>query len=371
LYSTCLFCHQSLGANERIEHFPVGQRLAFDAGKGRLWVICSNCLRWNLTPLEERWEAIEECERLYRGQPLRTQTDEIGLVKLSDGVQLVRIGEPLRPEFAAWRYGNVFRARLRRTAAWAGGGTAVVAAGVTAGIAAGVTAATLATVSPVLFIVGGNVFNWISLYRANFRPIYVPRDQGRPYTVFRPHLKEVDLAPGPTAGDWVLNFRHALGAEPLTGTRARRALGVLLTRVNARGALRRSTTEAAKTIGKVGGPEAFLAGLAASSHRLAGDYLQRRARFRRHGYNPDAGTYIGSRSEGPRNAGALPFLPFEQRLALEMAVHEEDERRAMEEELAPLEAAWREAEEVAAIADNLTTSPETEAFIREHRSKKD
>lgn len=36
MYSTCLFCKNSLGANEVIEHFPVGRRLAFDAAKGRL-----------------------------------------------------------------------------------------------------------------------------------------------------------------------------------------------------------------------------------------------------------------------------------------------------------------------------------------------
>jgi hypothetical protein len=40
-------------------------------------------------------------------------------------------------------------------------------------------------------------------------------------------------------------------------------------------------------------------------------------------------------------------------LALEMALHEEAERRAMDGELAELEAMWREAEEIAAIADAL------------------
>ena len=40
-------------------------------------------------------------------------------------------------------------------------------------------------------------------------------------------------------------------------------------------------------------------------------------------------------------------------LALEMAAHEDIERRAMEGELAILEAAWRQAEEIASIADNL------------------
>lgn len=31
MYSACLFCHASLGANAAIEHFPVGRRLAFDS----------------------------------------------------------------------------------------------------------------------------------------------------------------------------------------------------------------------------------------------------------------------------------------------------------------------------------------------------
>jgi hypothetical protein len=42
-----------------------------------------------------------------------------------------------------------------------------------------------------------------------------------------------------------------------------------------------------------------------------------------------------------------------------MATHEESERRALEGELSMLEAAWREAEEIAAIADDLFVSDET------------
>ena len=85
MYSTCIFCHASLGRNEAIEHFPVGRRLAFDAAKGRLWVVCRTCERWNLSPLEERWEAIEECERLFRGTKLRVSTDNIGLARVKEG----------------------------------------------------------------------------------------------------------------------------------------------------------------------------------------------------------------------------------------------------------------------------------------------
>lgn len=46
-------------------------------------------------------------------------------------------------------------------------------------------------------------------------------------------------------------------------------------------------------------------------------------------------------------------LPGPQPLAIEMDLHEEAERRALEGELAELERAWVDAEEVAGIADNL------------------
>jgi hypothetical protein len=127
MYSTCLFCKTDLGANEAIEHFPVGRRLAFDAAKGRLWVVCRKCERWNLTPVEERWEAIEECERAYRGTKLRVATDQIGLARLSEGLELVRIGQPLRPEFAAWRYGDQFGRRRRKSMMQVGASVAAVA----------------------------------------------------------------------------------------------------------------------------------------------------------------------------------------------------------------------------------------------------
>ncbi len=47
-------------------------------------------------------------------------------------------------------------------------------------------------------------------------------------------------------------------------------------------------------------------------------------------------------------------------LALEMAVHDELERDAMQGELSALEEAWRQAEEIAAIADRLPDLPAPE-----------
>ena len=111
MYRTCMYCKKALGSNEVVEEFPVGRRLAFDAEKGRLWVVCRRCERWNLTPLEERWEAVETCEKLFRGTRVRVSSENIGLAKHAEGLELVRIGEPLRPEFAAWRYGDQFGRR--------------------------------------------------------------------------------------------------------------------------------------------------------------------------------------------------------------------------------------------------------------------
>jgi hypothetical protein len=89
-----------------------------DAVKGRLWVVCKQCERWNLTPLDERWEAIEQAERQFSAAKQRVSTENIGLTRLNDGTELVRIGEPLRPEYAAWRYGDQFGRRRQLERAW-------------------------------------------------------------------------------------------------------------------------------------------------------------------------------------------------------------------------------------------------------------
>ena len=69
----------------------------------------------------------------------------------------------------------------------------------------------------------------------------------------------------------------------------------------------------------------------------------------------DAGRYFGHATRQAARLGitGLTDLPLEVRLALEMAAHEESERRALEGELAELERAWHDAEQIARIADDL------------------
>ncbi len=119
VYSTCLHCTRDLGRNDVLETLPIGRRVAFDAGQGRLWVVCRSCAKWNLVPFDTRLETIDACERIFRDTRTRFSTDHIGLARARDGMDLVRIGAPQRPEFASWRYGAQYKRRRMQTMAMA------------------------------------------------------------------------------------------------------------------------------------------------------------------------------------------------------------------------------------------------------------
>lgn len=78
----------------------------------------------------------------------------------------------------------------------------------------------------------------------------------------------------------------------------------------------------------------------------AHEFIRSIARARRGFPVPGAPAWMGS---GPM--GTLEALAFE------IALNHEDERRAMSGQLAILEAPWRDAERIAAIADRLPDDP--------------
>ena len=361
MYSTCLFCNRPLGENEAIEEFPVGRRLAYDAARGRLWVVCRRCERWNLSPLETRWEAIEACERRYRDTRLRVSTDNIGLARLSEGLELVRIGAPQRPEFAAWRYGDQFGRRRKRAIAYTAAGAAGLGAVVAGGAALGVT-------------VGGGWYGFIGLYNnwMNERTVARIRDlDGNPIRVQTKHLLESRIIPVGGEEGWALELAHVRGWEKgntkerqmeslvLEGDTAVRVAGQLMARVNRRGGKRDTVQAAVKQIEESGDPETYLRDAARVSTRLreAGAAVLEEKRRRRR-----------SRAKHTRK-GSLQALPGEMKLAVEMATQEQAEREAMEGELAMLEAAWQAAEEIAGIADNLLVPSSVEDFIRREKAE--
>lgn len=361
MYSTCLHCGEKLGANELIEHFPVGRRLAFDATKGRLWVVCRKCERWNLTPLEERWEAIEECERQFRDTRLRVSTDNIGLARLRDGLELVRVGAAQRPEMAAWRYGDQFGKRRRRRNVQVGASVVLTGAYFLGGPIAGLVG--VAPVVAVEALTYARAFH--SRHRVRAR-VTLP-DSGMQVPLRSRHLSWVRIVPDAEHGwsmrlaysdqpgfiegvipvhterVWRAGMRnsHGMIEAGLTGDAALTAARKILPAVNERGAREHVVRSAVDVIGRTPDPEKLFAEQA----RLHGSPTP---------ITPN---------------GGVPFsaLPTAVALALEMSAHEDVERRAMEGELAMLQAAWKEAEEVAAISDSLLVPAEIERRLNRAR----
>jgi hypothetical protein len=341
MFKTCIYCNRNLGGNDVVENFPIGRRLAFDQEKGRLWVVCDRCRRWNLSPLEERWEAIEECERQFRDASDRFSTDNIGLARLHEGLELVRIGRPQRREFAAWRYGKRFlKRRIRQLV------------GIGAKIAAAAAMASF----------GVYVFGPLFAQQENKIIARVRSDDGRKLRVTLKDAKKAKMirAPDrfdgwylsvpirPRESDWGIFGWYGKGkavTEELEGGTAVRAAGHLMPKLNAFGGSSSQVRDAVGLIEEARGPDRLFATVSAEP----GD--QR------------AGFFF------PVDSTRISKFDATVRLALEMAAHEETERRALEGELALLEEAWREAEEVAAIADRLLIPESIESWIAEQKRK--
>jgi len=143
------------------------------------------------------------------------------------------------------------------------------------------------------------------------------------------HLRDSALIAERDGGSVALDLAHDGGRSRVEGEGAFRALGVLLARANAFGGSRAQISAAVERIGEAGDASSFLGAASLLSRRPGGRVMARM-----------------------RGVGALQLTDVE-RLALEMALHEESERRVLEGELEHLADAWRDAEEIAAIADGM------------------
>lgn len=128
MYRRCLTCGAPFPPNGSVESLPLGARLAYDPRQGRLWQLCLRCRRWSLVPLEARWEALEELERLARdrGRTL-SDTGRISLIRVGP-LELVRVGPVSLQEESWWRFGREFRDRRLRAAALSSAGALGVGA---------------------------------------------------------------------------------------------------------------------------------------------------------------------------------------------------------------------------------------------------
>jgi hypothetical protein len=269
---------------------------------------------------------------------------------------------------AAWRYGDQFGRRWRKNVLYT---TAIGAVGgslVWLGPAIGLVAGSGA----VLLQVAARVAELTYQLRRVHARITVP-GLGAPIAIRQKQLNRISIVCtdhgwglripclsdsvgvyDATTGRRVESSRWNAGrfffetSVVLTGADALSAAARVLAAVNAAGAKPAEVRSAVDIIEEVGNPEALFT-------RFATRLPAVRKRF-------------GVRKNVPGHA--LMFLPKEARLALEMATHEESERRALEGELSTLEAAWQEAEEIAIIADDLFVSDETRAKLATLRTLK-
>ena len=225
----------------------------------------------------------------------------------------MRIGEPLRPEFAAWRYGDQF-GRRRRRAVLTGVGIGAVAGGIMIGGAAVGVAG------------GGGYWIWqvvnsmVQQYRRRRIVAHVPTPDGRRLIVRGAHLNHLRLAPDAqsTVG-WSLQLKHTEGEAVLIDHHATQAAALVMPAVNRTGASRRHVQEAVREIESLRDPVEFLKTVATVPRWSPREYRSYRRRSQ------------------PKGVAGMPVAT---RLAVEMAVNEEHERIALEGELALLEEAW-------------------------------
>ena len=337
MWNHCIVCASALGANQDLEEFQIGSRLAFDSEKGRLWVVCPKCERWNLVPLDQRWEAVEALERAYRATPARYSTPEMGLARLGGGLEIVRIGDPVPGEFAAWRWGSRFGRRKRRLKSSVKRGKLIKLESGTAW-AAGIALAPLAPVLAPLALVGGIVAAPMILLARSQVGSPMVRGFGRP--IGKSQLRGGGITPADTFPGWSIHLNlwervpvtggetHIITWKEFSGDDAIRLARRALPLLNRRAPKFVTVSDAVDEIATRGGVDRYLAHAAALKPKW------------------------------------VPFRHYPESilLAMEMALFQDEERRAMEGELARLEEAWREAEELATISDNLIQPKGWEAF---------
>lgn len=326
MYRTCAFCDGKLAGDGGPSGVGVGRRIAFDEGRARLWVVCPACGRWNLAPLDNRLERIEAVARAARDGRTVAATAHVSLIRWHR-YELVRVGTPLRVELAEWRYGERLKARERERARVVIPLTiAAVGVGIAVNVAAGGSFGVVAW--NIGRLADGAYVALLGSRRVALAEPPICEACGAVLRLRAHHLRRGRLTKEGHDGLALIVRCPRCGAEAalLTGPDAAQALRRGLTFLNAVRSARRRAAVAARQVDHAGGAEQLIRDVA-------------------------------------RREPTLDGLAVERRLALEMAVDEVSE-------IAELERQWKDAEELADIADGvLSPSPEIEEHLRRLKAR--
>lgn len=321
MFTSCGFCSGALGGDGGSSGLGVGRRFAYDGWKSRAWVVCQRCGRWNLTPVDERLDTIAALDRMAAAGRVAATSEQVALIRLGT-YDVVRVGQPPRVEMATWRYGERIKAREReRMKVVVPVAIAVVGASIAFNAAVGGSMGGFMWQIPQM---ANGIYTWtIGNRKVAIEPPICARC-GAVMVLRAKHVKEARIQRTTHADLALLVMCPSCKGEGalLEGGDAESALRTGLTYLNLRGRqkMKKKATEAAQQVDASGGPEAFLVRQA-----------QREAKV---------GTYKGAEA-----------------LALEMAVDEQAELRELERQ-------WRQAEEIAEIADNLIVDPAVDEAMR-------
>jgi hypothetical protein len=188
----------------------------------------------------------------------------------------------------------------------------------------------------------GQSGNFVNIFVNGRTRLKLRTEDGNVLKLKNPDLRTTRVIP--SAGDGGLSVEIGKGKKVrrFEGDEAERVISLIVPKLNSAGGNKATVQNAVREIEEVGSPEA---------------YFERAIRT----------AHVNRRRRTKAEPGQIASFNTATRLAIEMALHEERERRALEGELKLLEFAWREAEEVASISDDLLVPVEAREALADAR----
>jgi len=321
MLSDCLYCGHDLADRDRSKLPRPGLRIAYDPAERRVWTVCDNCWGWNLWPRADTPSALTALERVASTRArLLFEAEHIALLETPER-ELIRVGDTPPTDRAWWRYGReLWRRAARYRSSFSRLGTATYQA--VSFVGRGFGAARITGDFRASRNRHADILRWRGFGSTAW--------QGRaacPWCgsallklfYFRSH--ELVLLPsekGLRVGMPCLrcDARTTSSVHPFEGPAAERVLRRVLAWQNIAGATRFEVQRAVRVIEASGSTDELI-------RRLAGERTP------------------------------LHALGDSDRLALEICVNERAEHDRLASEAAALEAAWQQADGLAAIVEEL------------------